>query len=146
VFATTDTSGGPVVYKQSSDYTAGALTFPAGVGTPFISIAAIGSLNNPTTTKQNVDGVNGIDSIVVLASGDASAAERRYAHNLMQLDITLPPTSTPTKTPTSTPTKTPTSTPTNTATATSTPTATQKPTATPNSAPGPKIHLPLVRR
>jgi hypothetical protein len=135
VFATIDTEGGAIVYKRSSDYSAGPLTFPAGVGDDFITIAGLDSLNNPTTTKQAVNGVNGMNSIVVLASGDASS-ERFYAHNLLPLDITLPPTNTPTKTPT----------PTNTPTATRTPTQTPPPTATPRRAPEPKIYLPLVER
>jgi hypothetical protein len=137
VFATVDTQGGAIVYNRSSDYSAGPLTFPAGIGDDFVSIAGLDSLNNPTTTKQTINGLNGIDSIVVLASGDASG-ERFYAHNLLALDITLPPTSTPTQTPTQTPTNTP--------TATHTPTQAPTPSATPQSAPESKIHLPLVKR
>jgi hypothetical protein len=129
VFATVDTQGGAIVYKRSSDYSAGPLTFPAGVGDNFISIASLSTLNNPTTTKQAVNGLNGMNSIVVLASGDAGS-ERRYAHNLLPLDITLPPTNTPTKTQTPTATRTPTNTP--------------QPTATPKRAPEPKLYLPLI--
>jgi hypothetical protein len=149
-FATTTTTGGVIAYKQSNDYTQGTLTFgdPGVDGTTFIEIAGLDSLNNPTTTKQNIDGVNGIASIVVLASGDANAAERFYAHNVLPLGITFPPTSTPTKTPTNTPTSTPTSTPTNTPTSTPTsmPTNTPTRTATPPSAPDREIHLPVVVR
>jgi hypothetical protein len=147
VFATTTTAGGTIAYKRSSDYTTGSVSFPdpQAVFIQITQAANLGDLNNATSTKQNVDGVNGIDSIVVLAS---DAVARSYAHNLLQLDITLPPTNTPTKTPTQTPTNTPTKTPTQTPTATRTPT--QAPTATPSVTPGgapePKIHLPLVTR
>jgi hypothetical protein len=139
-----------IAYKQSNDYTQGTLTFgdPGVDGTTFIEIAGLDSLNNPTSTKQNIDGVNGIDSIVILASGDADVAERFYAHNVLPLDITIPPTNTPTKTPTNTPTNTPTKTPTNTPTNTPTKTPTNTPTrtATPQSAPEREIHLPVVVR
>jgi hypothetical protein len=152
-FATTTTTGGVIAYKQSNDYTQGTLTFgdPGVDGTTFIDVG-LNSLNNPTSTKQNIDGANGIDSIVILASGDADVDERFYAHNVLPLDITLPPTNTPTKTPTQTPTNTPTNTPTQTPTQTPTSTPTSQPThtptrtATPQSAPDTEIHLPLIVR
>jgi hypothetical protein len=130
VFATDNTTGGPIVYKQSSNYSTDPLTFPPGRGTDFISIASISTLNNPTSTKQTINGVNGINSIVVLASGDTGATGRYYAHNALPLNVTLPPTSTPTKT----------------STPTSTPRPTSTPTKTPGSAPRPKLYMPLVQR
>jgi hypothetical protein len=159
VFATlSDTSGIAIVYKTVAYPATGLNDFPAGLGTDFIRVAGAGGVNNPTSTKQMIDGLNGIDSIAVLASDDGT---RRYTHNILPLNIVLPtstPTMTPTSTPTSTPTATSTSTPTNVPTATSTstpastptaiPTATPTaiPTSTPNQAPGPQIYLPLVVR
>jgi hypothetical protein len=153
VFATTTTTGGVIAYKRSSDYSAGAVSF-AEAQVPFIQITApnLNQMNNPTSTKQNIDGAGGLNSIVVLASDDTA---RYYAHNLLALPITVPTntptstvTSTPTKTPTSTATSTPTKTPT--ATATATATATQAPTATPTStqsqAPEPQMYLPFIVR
>jgi hypothetical protein len=163
VFASTTTSGGVIAYKQSNDYTTGPVSFPSAQVT-FIEFASLDSLNNATSTKQNVDSSNGMDNIVVLASDDINHA---YAHNVLSLNGPLPPTntpgtstSTPTRTPTSTPTNTPsntpTSTPTNTPTATPTntptatptsaPTATPTRTATPQSAPDQRVYLPIVMR
>jgi hypothetical protein len=151
VFATlNETSGVAIVYKKVAYPATGLNNFPSGFGDDFIRVSAASGVNNATSTKQNIDGSNGIDSIVVLASDDGA---RRYVHNIMQLDVTLPtatPTNTPTKTPTSTPTKTPTSTSTATPTNTPTNTPTQAPTATPTVTPGmapePKMYLPLVER
>lgn len=120
VFATTSDSGGTIVYKESSDYTAGDLSFPSGFGTPFIKIGGLGGLNNSTSTKQHVDGSSGI---VVLASDNAY---RFYAHNVITL--TNPPaTPTPTRPP-------------------ATPTSTPRPTATPRPTPVGRLYLPLLRR
>jgi hypothetical protein len=155
VFATlSDTSGIAIVYKTVAYPTTGLNDFPAGLGTDFIRLSGAGGINNPSSTKQMIDGLNGIDSIVVLASDDGT---RRYAHNILALNITLPtatststptntPTNTPTATSTSTPTSTPTNTPTNTPTATSTSTPTATPASTPKRNPGPQLYLPLVIR
>jgi len=118
VFATTTDTGGTIIYKKSSDYTAGALSFPAGLGTNFIKIGGLGGINNATSTKQNVDGTSGI---VVLASDDTF---RFYVHNVILL--TNPPT-------TPTPTHIP-----------NTPTRTPLPTATPRS--NKHLYLPLLFR
>jgi hypothetical protein len=175
VFASTTTTGGVIAYKQSNDYTTGPVSFPSSQVT-FIAFASLDSLNNATSTKQNVDGSNGMDNIVVLASDDVN---RAYAHNVLPLDGPLPPTNTPgtststptrtptrtptstltntsTQTPTNTPTDTPTNTPTNTPTSTPTNTPTSVPTntpthaptstATPQSAPGSPVYLPIVMR
>jgi hypothetical protein len=169
VFAPTTTTGGLIVYKQSNDYTSGPVSFPSAE-VPFMEFAGLDWLNNPTSTKQNIDGTNGIDSIVVLACDEFA---RIYAHNVLPLNGPLPPTNTPgpststptntptntsTSTPTSTPTNTPTSTATNTQLATSTPTSTPTntptstptntltSTATPQSSPNPKLFLPFVIR
>jgi hypothetical protein len=142
VFATlSDTSGIAIVYKKVAYPLNGLNDFPSGIGTDFIRVAGAGGVNNPTSTKQNIDGLNGINSIVVLASDDGS---RYYTHNI--LNISLPtPTNTPTNTPTKTPTKTPTNTPTNTPTATNTPVPTATPTATtpPQQS---QVYLPMIMR
>jgi hypothetical protein len=134
VFATTTTTGGIIAYKQSNDYTTGPVSFSSAQVT-FIEIAGLDSLNNPTSTKQNVDSSNGMSNIVILASDEFA---RTYAHNVLPLDGPLPPTNTPgasTNTPTNTPTKTPTSSPTNTPTKTPTSSPTNTPTSSPTNTP-----------
>jgi hypothetical protein len=147
VFATTTTTGGLIAYKRSSDYSAGPVSFTEAQ-VPFIQITTpnLNQMNNPTSTKQNIDGTGGLNSIVVLATDDTA---RYYAHNLLALPITVPtntPTSTPTKTPTSTATSTPTKTPTNTPTSTATSTPTKTPTTTPASSLEPRMYLPLIEQ
>jgi hypothetical protein len=58
-------------YKTSS---MDAVSFPAGVGTALIASPTTGGINNPTTTKQQVNATTGI---VVVAS---TPATRRYWH------------------------------------------------------------------
>ncbi len=65
-----------VYYKTSS---LDSIAFPSGLGTPFIADAAYSLINDPTTTKQNV---NGTTNLVVLAS-DTSA--HKYFHNAIDL-------------------------------------------------------------
>ena len=94
------------------------IAFPSGHGELFIKNTLDAKLNNPTSTKQNVNSTTGL---VVLASDQNT---RRYLHNVDSLGGSQPPTNTPTSTPT--PTKTPTATPTTAnpnATATNTPTS-----------------------
>ncbi len=117
-FATTTTNGGTIVYKQSSDYSAGPVTFP-GADVTFMKLTGISAINDATSTKQNVDGLNGMHEIVVLAAnGIANNATRRYVHNVLPLDITAgdadpdgddheAPTATRTATPTLSVTATP---------------------------------------
>jgi hypothetical protein len=123
MFATSPESGGMVYYKSSS---INSISFPEGKGDVFIGSAAAPRVNNPTSTKQNVNNSTGL---VILASDNTS---RRYLHNYLSLGGTpLPATATPTRTPTNTPiaaTSTATNTPqgvtnTPTSTATSTPVA-----------------------
>ncbi|MFL5801395.1 MAG: hypothetical protein ACJ8CR_06595 [Roseiflexaceae bacterium] len=147
VFATlSDTNGIAIVHKQVAYPASGLNDFPAGMGTDFIHVAQVSHINDPTSTKQNVDGSNGINSIVVLASDSTS---RLYAHNVMPLVIPSPtatPTATPTRTPTPTPTATRTPRPTKTPRP---PTATPRPptpTKTPQRAPGPPVYLPAIIR
>jgi hypothetical protein len=144
VFAS-DEGGGSVYYKQSG---LDSLAFGAGKGTPFISSTSYTSINNATSTKQNVSSASGI---VVLASDDG---KKFYLHNYLALDgsspTITPVTATPTRTPTSTPvtaTPTHTSTPSPTPTTAPTATATPSPTATPGNRPLFSYeYLPLVSR
>lgn len=131
-----------IYYKQSS---LDNISFPSSatqpnIGIPFIQGTAYKNINDPTSTKQNVNSTTGL---VVLAS---DAGKRTYLHNCMSLSTqtsgcgapvvtTSTPTATPTNTatplPTDTPTATPTATSTATATSTNTPTATATNTLTP---------------
>ncbi len=61
------------IYTKSSDMDVIAFPDPDGIGTPFIASAATGFINNPTSTKQNVDPATGL---VVLA-----ASTTTYWHN-----------------------------------------------------------------
>ena len=142
-----DEGGGAVYYKQSG---MDNIQFPAGFGTLFISSGTYTSINNPSSTKQNINSTTGI---VVLA-GDSG--KKWYLHNYLDLGATQPTaTATPTSSPTatSTPTATPTGSPTTTATATPagsptpTPSHAGEPTSTPTATP-PQRHdyLPLLER
>jgi len=130
-----DNTGVGIFYKMSSIDT---INFPSNaadpiLGTKFIynntdESSAYKKINDPTSTKQNVNSSTGL---VVLAS---DSSKRYYLHNCLSLsgqagDCTAPPATTPTST--STPTPTPTGTNTPTATSTSTPTPTGIATATP---------------
>ena len=100
------------IYYKSADMD--NIQFEAGIGTPFIKSLDDTHINDPTSTKQDVNGATGI---VVLASDSSS---KYYFHNYLSLG--QPPTDTPTVTPV------PSQTPTPTATSTSTPTFTPSPT------------------
>jgi hypothetical protein len=141
-------SGGIVYYKRSA---IDNLQFPAGFGTPFISSSTYTSINNATSTKQNLNRATGI---VVLASDDS---KKFYLHNYLDLSgagvtvTPVTPTRTPSPTPTATATPSPsatpsaTATPTPSATATPTPSATPTPAATPGRTPQNfKSYIPLV--
>lgn len=120
------------------------IQFQSGIGEVFIRSASDNRINNPTSTKQNLNNTMGL---VVLASDDTS---RYYFHNFMDLNGIPTPTMTPTRTPTNTLTPTQTSTsPTGTQTPsqtlttgsqpTETPTVTPTPTQTPTQATGSRI-------
>lgn len=132
VFATAPVAGGIIYYKQCS---LDNISFPAGLGTPFIESSTDSYINNATSTKQNLSSATGL---LVEASDLVSGY---YLHNTLSLGTpgatstptpTRPPaTLTPTRTPAGTPppTLTPTSTP-SAMTPTNTPTATATGTAT----------------
>jgi hypothetical protein len=106
------------------------IQFQSGIGEVFIRSASDNRINNPTSTKQNLNNTMGL---VVLASDDTS---RYYFHNFMDLSMIQTPTGTPTMTPTNSPTPTQTSTPpTETQTPTQTPTIGSRPTDTPTVTP-----------
>jgi hypothetical protein len=133
IFSTTPESGGSI-WRAIFNMDNLSSSSVAESKTVFIENAPDDKLNNPTSTKQNVNGTTGL---VVLASDQDT---RRYLHNY---DALGGPQPTPTATTASTATRTPTVTPTR----TPRPTATPKPTQTPK--PGkvkPRRYLPLVRR
>jgi hypothetical protein len=127
------TEGGGVISYKAVDLD--NIQFPPGVGEIFIQSSSDTHINDPTSTKRNLDCDTGL---VVLAN---DIYTNYYVHNsldLCSIVATSTPTNTPTWTPTNTATSTPTGTPTNTATPTNTltplhsatPTATSTPTAT----------------
>jgi hypothetical protein len=128
IFSTSPESGG-AIYRKVSDMN--NITFASGHGDLFMQNALDAKLNNPTSTKQNVNSSTGL---VILASDQDT---RHYLHNYDSLGA--PPPATPTSTTlasatsTSTPSNTPiaTNTPTRTPNATATPTATSAAPATP---------------
>jgi trimeric autotransporter adhesin len=92
MFATSPESRGQIYEKTSP---AASISFPAGLGTPVIKDAD-GTVNNVTSTKQNVDASTGL---VVVAAGSSA----RYWHNFLPLGSggPVPPTASFTATPTS---------------------------------------------
>ena len=131
-----DTSGKYAIYYKRSAMN--NIQFQSGIGEVFIRSASDNRINDPTSTKQNLNNTMGL---VVLASDDTSLY---YFHNFMDLSAILTPTMTPTMTPTKTSTPTPTPTtisqPTNTPTVTPTPTQTSiLPTQTQTPTPTPTI-------
>jgi hypothetical protein len=75
-------AGGGAIHYKSSDLD--TITFPGGVGTPFIAGAGRNGMNNPTTTKQTVDAGRGL---VVLASTPVTAT---YWHAVLPLPAPPP--------------------------------------------------------
>jgi len=87
--------GGTIYYKKSGlDH----LQFAPGLGTPFITSSAHPEPNNPTSTKQNVNGATGL---LVMAGDDQS---RTYLYNRLALGETsdTPPETTITSDPAAT--------------------------------------------
>jgi PKD repeat protein len=92
MFATGGESGG-TIYEKTSPLD--AISFPTGLGTPFIRDAASSNMNNATSTKQNVNATTGL---VVLATNDTTGY---YWHNYESLAPQAPPVATFTASPTS---------------------------------------------
>ena len=95
MFATAPVNGG-VIYEKTSPLD--AISFPTGLGTPFIQDAASLSMNNATSTKQNVNSTTGL---FVLA---ANSATNYYWHNYEALPAPPPKPTPPTASFTGTPT------------------------------------------
>src|SRR5262249_16903072 len=73
VFATTPEAGGAIYFKKAP---IAGLQFAPGLGTPFIQTSSDVTINNATSTKQNVDSQT---DLVVLASDQNT---RIYLHNV----------------------------------------------------------------
>jgi hypothetical protein len=81
VFAASPCCSGGVVYMKQTPL--GNISFPSGLGTPFIASATNTTINNPTSTKQPVNSTTGL---LVLAGDDRT---RRYLHNTIALSSTV---------------------------------------------------------
>lgn len=73
---------GGIYYKRAN---LDNIAFPSGMGTPFIRTSLDVDVNDPTSTKQNVNAATGL---VVLASDTRT---RIYLHNYLSLGGTTPP-------------------------------------------------------
>jgi len=86
VFAMSDVGGSSKIYMKSANLS--NPTFVDGVGTPFIQSSTEQTINDPTSTKQNL---NGTTDLVILA---CDTNKRYYMHNFIDLPGTvLPPPS-----------------------------------------------------
>ncbi len=128
-----DSSGKKAIYYKRAAMN--NIQFQSGIGEVFIRSATDININNPTSSKQNLNNTMGL---VVLASDSTS---RYYFHNFMDLDpgAVKTPTMTPTAPATATQTPTPTPTPTDGVPPADTPTATPTQTQTPTQASGSRI-------
>jgi hypothetical protein len=77
VFTRNSDDGQEGIYYKIADMD--NIQFPAGLGTPFINLASDPQMNDPTSTKQNVNATTGL---VVLASDSST---KYYVHNYMPL-------------------------------------------------------------
>ncbi|MDP8961998.1 MAG: DNRLRE domain-containing protein [Actinomycetota bacterium] len=82
LFAVSPEVGGTIYYKQTS---IDNISFPPGIGDVFMVSSEDTDINNPTSTKQNVNGETGL---LVLASANSNA---RYWHNYLSLSPLPPP-------------------------------------------------------
>jgi Ca2+-binding RTX toxin-like protein len=87
MFATAPVNGGTIYYKQAP---LDRISFANGKGTPFIQSSADPTVNNATSTKQNVNSASGL---VVLASDTNS---KYYLHNTLNLTSNNVDTTAPT--------------------------------------------------
>ena len=85
VFAASPCCRGAIIYMKVSDLD--AISFPPGLGTPFIQSTSDANINNPTGTKQTLGNASGL---VVLVGDDVTDV---YLHNYKSLapSIPLPP-------------------------------------------------------
>jgi Ca2+-binding RTX toxin-like protein len=77
MFATAPCCEGGAIYYKKTALT--NISFPEGVGTPFIQSATDTHINNATSTKQNLNSTTGL---MVLASDDTS---QNYLHNIIDV-------------------------------------------------------------
>jgi len=87
VFAASPCCSGGIIYMKSSSID--NINFPSGKGTPFIQSSSDTTINNPTSTKQNLTSATGL---LVIAGDDHS---HNYLHNRIDLgpaDTTPPDT------------------------------------------------------
>lgn len=82
MFATAPTGGGTIHYKRTD---LDNISFPSGMGTPYIQSATDTHIDDATSTKQNLRSATGL---VVLASDSES---KYYLHNAVDLDGGVPP-------------------------------------------------------
>jgi IPT/TIG domain len=76
MFATAPETAGVIYYKVTN---MGNISFPTGLGTPFLMSSTETAINNPTSMKQNVNGNTGL---LVLASDDTADV---YLHNYLPI-------------------------------------------------------------
>jgi hypothetical protein len=77
VFTRNSDGGQEGIYYKVADLD--NIQFPTGLGTPFITLASDPQINDPTSTKQNVNATTGL---AVLASDSST---KHYVHNYMPL-------------------------------------------------------------
>ena len=82
VFATSPCCRGAVIYMKASSLD--NLSFPPGLGTPFIQSASDANINNPAGTKQTVGTASGL---LVLVGDDVTHV---YLHNYKSLGSWIP--------------------------------------------------------
>jgi hypothetical protein len=82
---TANEGGGSIYHKQAS---IDNIQFPSGYGNPFISSSTYTSINDASSTKQNLNSSTGL---VVLASDDS---KKWYLHNYLSLGGSQPPADT----------------------------------------------------
>ena len=76
-FSAAPCCSGGVVYMKKAPFS--DLTFPPGLGTPFIQSSSDLKINNPSSTKQSLDSTTGL---LVIAGDDST---RFYLHNSLKL-------------------------------------------------------------
>jgi len=82
VFAMGSVSGVRSIYMKTTDLN--NISFPPGVGTPFVQYTGYDNINNPTSTKQTISNLTGL---VVLAS---DATQNVYFHNTIPASVSVP--------------------------------------------------------
>lgn len=87
MFAASPEVTGGTIYRKTTSMDNPSFATQPGLGQPFISSATFAALNNPTTTKQTV---NGTTDLVVLAT-DQSNSSHFYMHNVIDLPGQAPP-------------------------------------------------------